>query len=154
MPNAIEMGLQPHDLEQVVGSVFSTMMGIEVESVAAAAEPIPTSAMAAAVRFGGSWNGIVLVQCLPRQACEFAGWFLGMPAPPVVDADVRDVLGEVANMIAGNLKCTLRPGIRLSVPVVTDAAGAGETPAVQVYCAGFMTPQGPFWLRVIRDSPV
>ena len=25
--------------------------------------------------------------------------------------DVRDVMGELANMIAGNLKCTLTPGM-------------------------------------------
>jgi CheY-specific phosphatase CheX len=40
--------------------------------------------------------------------------------PPAVDDVVRDVLGELANMIGGNLKCILNHGTRLSMPSVVD----------------------------------
>jgi CheY-specific phosphatase CheX len=147
----MQIELQPADLEQVVGSVFSTMMGIEAAPRAhTLLESIPSGAMTAAVGFGGAWNGVVLIHCLPRQACEFAAFFLGMPPPETVDSDVRDVWGEVANMIAGNLKCALRPGIHISVPTVIENSGSYvDLPA---YRSGFETPKGPFWLTVMQGS--
>jgi CheY-specific phosphatase CheX len=61
---------------------------------------------------------------------------------------VRDVLGEVANMIAGNLKCTLQPGMRISLPLVGQSAAAIEgSPAFQTE---FETMHGPFWLTVLN----
>jgi CheY-specific phosphatase CheX len=33
---------------------------------------------------------------------------------------VPDVLGELANMIGGNIKCVLNLGLSLSIPLVTE----------------------------------
>jgi chemotaxis protein CheX len=141
--------LRPQDLEQVVESVFSTMMGFDVTpAMHAGIAPVPSGTITAGVRLLGAGNAAVLVDCLPRQACRFAGSYLGMPPPDAVNGDVRDVLGEVANMIAGNLKCTLEPGIRLSLPFVGQSAAAIQgSPAFQ---SAFETKHGPFWLTVLK----
>src|SRR5579859_4240461 len=111
MADGNEMALHVEELEQVVDSVFITMMGLEVQARAAAAEwPARPCIMTASIHLHGAFEGTILMHYLPAQACEFAGSFLGMPPPVAVDDDVRDVLGELANMIAGNLKCTLGPG--------------------------------------------
>jgi CheY-specific phosphatase CheX len=88
---------------------------------------IPASErMTSAVHLTGDWNGAVLLECDRRQACHFAGRFLSMDTPPAeVDDVVRDVLGELANMIGGNLKCIMTHGIRLSMPTVTDGGSGG-----------------------------
>jgi chemotaxis protein CheX len=74
-----------------------------------------------------------------------------MPTPESVDDDVRDVMGELANMVAGNLKCTFAPGIRLSIPTVTD----GSDYNVRI-CGGrlvcetaFGTEDGPVWVTLL-----
>jgi chemotaxis protein CheX len=61
--------------------------------------------LTSAVHLAGDWNGAVLLECDRRQACRFAGRFLSMDPSDTVDDVVRDVLGELANMIGGNLKC-------------------------------------------------
>ena len=61
-----------------------------------------------------------MLECDRQQACAFAGRFLSMEPPETVDDVVRDVLGELANMIGGNLKCVLAGGLRLSMPSVVD----------------------------------
>jgi len=43
-----------------------------------------------------------------------------MDPPESVDDDVRDVIGELANMIGGNLKSGMAPGVRLSMPTVME----------------------------------
>jgi chemotaxis protein CheX len=111
--------IRREEIGQVAASVFATMMGLEVREVPGpgGVESNPEF-VTAAVFLAGAWEGAVLVQCSPHHACELTGCFLGGAPPAEVSDDVRDVLGEIANMIAGNLKCTLCPGIRVSVPSV------------------------------------
>ena len=66
--------------------------------------------MTSAVQLTGEWNGAVLLECDRGQACRFAARFLSIDLPDAVDDVVRDVLGELANMIGGNLKCVLSAG--------------------------------------------
>jgi chemotaxis protein CheX len=114
--------------------------------------PGPAGLVTAAVYLTGQWEGAIFVHCHPPQACDFAGRFVGMPPPETVDDDVRDVMGELANMIAGNLKCTFCPGIRVSVPSVVDGRGyALRVCGGYVVCeAGFDTAAGPVWVTLIN----
>jgi chemotaxis protein CheX len=43
---------------------------------------------------------------------------MGLPLPEEVNDDVRDTMGELANMLGGNLKSLLPRGVVLSMPSV------------------------------------
>jgi chemotaxis protein CheX len=142
------------DLAEIAVSVFSTMLGLEFQE-GLSVDRCPTSPhmLTATVQLAGEWKGAVLLHCQEAQAREFAARFLSMPPPDSVDDDVRDVLGELANMIAGNLKCTLRPGIRLSVPCVVDGYRDSFRSSGTVICElSFQTDSGPFWLIAVESS--
>src|SRR5690348_16504260 len=111
--------LLPSELEQIVEAVFAAMLGLKLEECGTPWFP-STDRLSSAVHLSGDWNGTVLVECDACQACRFAGRFLSMDPPEAVDDVVRDVMGELANMIGGNLKCVLTAGIRLSMPSVVD----------------------------------
>lgn len=138
------------ELAQIVESVFVTMLGL-----AAVEDKTPcfpsTDRLTASVHLTGTWNGAVLVECDSRQACRLATRFLSMDTEPdSVDDVVRDVLGELANMIGGNLKCVLTPGIKLSIPSVAD----GSNYMLRVCGAqiqerfAFRCLDGVFWIAV------
>jgi CheY-specific phosphatase CheX len=91
-------------LVRTVGSVFITMLGLDVTPSTIPWRPVG-KLLASYVQLSGDWNGAVLLQCTRRQACRFAGLILSTPPPETVDDNVRDVLGELANVIGGNLKC-------------------------------------------------
>jgi chemotaxis protein CheX len=150
MPTEISIEIQPSELVQVVESVFGTMMSLE-----AGANGTPwfpgDDRLTAAVHLAGDWNGALLLECNRGQACRFAGRFLSMEPPETVDDVVRDVLGELANMIGGNMKCVLTRGIRLSMPSVVDGSdyclricGAEVRERLAFQCA-----EGPFWVTVL-----
>lgn len=143
---------QREDLEQIAAAVFSTMLGLDFQALNSPQQcPPAPGALTATIRLEGSWQGEVLLHCMEPQAKEFAARFLGTPAPDSVNDDVRDVLGELANMIAGNLKCTLRPGIRLSSPRVEDGAGCSLHIGGTVICElSFQTEGGPFWVSAVE----
>ena len=108
-------------LEEIVQSVFITMMGLEVSPSATSTSPAGKR-LTSFVQLTGEWNGAVMLECSEQQACQFAGRILAMDAPDVVDDDVRDMLGELANMIGGNMKSGMATGIRLSMPTVMDGS--------------------------------
>jgi chemotaxis protein CheX len=106
---------------EIVKSVFVTMMGLEVITSEAPSVPYGDR-LTSFVQLTGEWNGAVMFECTRRQACLFAGRILAMDPPDSVDDDVRDMLGELANMIGGNMKCTMASGVRLSMPTVMDGS--------------------------------
>jgi CheY-specific phosphatase CheX len=61
----------------------------------------------------------VLVEMTQRVARELAAGMFDEAAADVADADVMDALGEVANMIGGNVKALLG-ATSLSLPSVTS----------------------------------
>ncbi|MGA2588760.1 MAG: chemotaxis protein CheX [Bryobacteraceae bacterium] len=112
------------DLANIVESVFQTMMDIEVQPVEAlcSTPQVPPAAnpVTGAVYFAGEWRGAVLIECTRQQACYLAHRFMGVDTPLVIDDDVRDTIGELANMLAGNLKSVLPGGVGLSMPSVVE----------------------------------
>ena len=124
MPTELSIEIRPSELAQIVESVFGTMLNLEV-SPCEARRFSRGDRLTAAVHLAGTWNGAVLLECDRRQACRFAGRFLSLDPPGKVDEVVRHVLGELANMIGGNLKCVLPRGMRLSTPTVMDGSDYG-----------------------------
>lgn len=137
-------------LVQIVESVFMTMMSLEVSH---SDEPWNLSGdrLTSFVHLSGDWNGAVLLDCNTWQARQFAGRILCMDPPETVDDDVRDVLGELANMVGGNMKCGMTAGVSLSMPAVMEGrdydmriCGSRVLERVAFQCA-----DGVFWFTVL-----
>lgn len=124
---------------QVVDMVFRTMLGLKAEPY-----PMPwvrpADMVTAAVYFAGTWHGAVLLECTPLQARTFTYLLMSIEPPATVDDDVRDALGELANMLAGNLKSVLPPGGMLSMPSVIE----GSDYSLRI-CGKGSIERIPFW---------
>lgn len=143
----------PQELQEIVSSVFETMLKMSA-TPALDTTPPRGDMVTAAVYLTGAYLGAVLVHCPVWQACGFAGQFTNKTPPSDVDDDVLDVMGELANMIAGNLKSTVLPGTHLSIPSVS----IGEDSAPRL-CGGrpiqrqaFQTPLGVFWVTMFTSA--
>jgi CheY-specific phosphatase CheX len=104
---------------QIAECVFQTMLGIAVtglEDTSAALE-VP---LTAAVYYAGAWKGALLIECSERHAALWTGRLMNIAEPSPSDA--RDGLGEVANMLAGNLKPLLPPGVGISIPSLVEGS--------------------------------
>lgn len=119
MPEAVS-GVSVETVVQIVESIFTSMLDVEVFVVDRAGAVSASQRYTSSVYLEGDWNGAVSFECGPNEACILAGRFLSSPPPPAVDDDVRDVLGELANMIGGNIKSAIGADIRLSVPSVIE----------------------------------
>ena len=106
-----------------VREVFSTM--VEMEDLLHLPMLIETvtqfeNCVTAMVGLAGTYNGLVSIHAPLRQALDITAGMLGQEVT-AFNEDVRDALGEIANMIAGSFKQHLSKGgadIRLSTPSV------------------------------------
>lgn len=125
----------------VANMVFETMLNLEIKPYPLPWER-PQYMISAAVYFAGSWYGAILLECTPLQACRFAQYLISLEAPESVNDDVRDAVGELANMLAGNLKSVLPHGVVLSMPSVVE----GSDYTLQM-CGRRTVERKPFWSR-------
>jgi hypothetical protein len=111
--------LEEHYSEQsrIVAEVFGVMADIVAEP---ATVPWPPSGelVTAAIYFTEPWKGVMLLECVLPLAFEFTARVMSVPMPTSVNADVRDTMGELVNMIAGNLKALMPPTTMISIPSV------------------------------------
>ncbi|MGE0759177.1 MAG: chemotaxis protein CheX [Pirellulaceae bacterium] len=106
------------DIEQIVETIFETMLGWQVAPVAGLTTSCGADHLIALVQISGSWSGGVSIDLHPSVARLAAAAMLQTPPNSVTDADLRDVAAELANMIGGNLKSLLPAPSFLSLPSV------------------------------------
>lgn len=136
------------ELSNVVRSVFDIMVGLDVETPTTAV-PVQDGVLTAAVYITGKQSGAVVIHCPMSQACKFTGRFLCKDAPPTVNDEVLDVLGELTSMVAGNVKCKLMPDSQLSIPSVIE----GSEGVLSLLWGNsrrrmFNTEVGSFWVSI------
>ncbi len=109
-------------LLQAAEETFSMMLGLAVVS---RKEPIPavdspSERVVALIGIAGLYHGTGLIACSSALACRFASQML-MTEYSAVDGEVLDAIGEIANMIFGNVKTLLEEEVGLlglSIPTV------------------------------------
>lgn len=100
--------------------VFSTMLMVELES----GNPVEgqggeiQSNVTSMLGLGKDIRGMLSVHCPADVAKNITGALLGMEVEEL-DEDVKDAIGEIANMVAGNLKISFQENdrdIELAIP--------------------------------------
>ena len=105
-------------IEEIIASIFENMLDLPASHRAVVSGWICQETVRSLVTFTGSWHGMVSMECTRTQARHFAQRFLSLPACQIDDQVAWDVLGELTNMIAGNLKPLLASDIQLSISTV------------------------------------
>ena len=104
--------------------VFSTMLSLDAQAGPSYFEspgPGPIGGVSAMVGMVGAWTGAGSVSCDEATACKLASQML-MCECTSIDDDVLDAMGEIANMVIGNIKNNLELTLgqmSLGIPTVT-----------------------------------
>jgi len=115
--------LLSEQIEAATLNVFETMLGLKLEPGEPrqeSAETGPSDGVVAVVGLAGRYSGIGSIACSVPAACAAAEAMLMTPYETIHE-DVLDAVGELANMIIGNIKTNLEAEIGemgLSTPTV------------------------------------
>jgi len=108
-------------LDKDVREIFTTMVGVELsKSQTTTTVTKFKDCVTAMIGFAGSYHGMISINTPQKLAQDFASQMLGMEITEC-DDDVRDALGEIANMVGGSFKHHfVKDGheVRLSTPSV------------------------------------
>lgn len=145
------------DLENEISlgtkDVFSTMLMLDLEDLPAKSGIKIESNVSSMIGLGGGLRGMLAVHCPESVAREITGTLLGMEIEDLGD-DVKDAIGELANMIAGNLKISfVGAGVDVELAIPTSVIGesfriCGLSGATRVVVE-FAMSAGSFWVELL-----
>ena len=119
---SVEVEVTETDLAEMVEQVWESYLDPEgVSPLMQTYDENQASEVHSSVSITGSWTGHVVYASSQQAARRAAAAFLAMEPEEVSEEDLSDVLGELANIIGGNVKAMLPPGALLSLPAVVLA---------------------------------
>ncbi|HET7690405.1 MAG TPA: chemotaxis protein CheX [Nocardioidaceae bacterium] len=133
------------DVLSIAGEVWTSFIGPDEPLVPAGEEAFPV-AWSGAVSVTGDWSGMVVVEMPEHCAVAATSRMLMIDEPS--QADVSDAVGELVNMVGGNVKCLLFGENSLSLPVVALGRVTPPGDAVEVCRADLQWSEGPLRITV------
>lgn len=115
--------IPPEVVADLVSLAWQTFVGTELIPVEPTASSTTEAVMCSSISIGGPWSATVVMHFSRTLAFAGTATVLGMEADEVEEADVRDILGELANIVGGNVKGFVSDDHNdwtLSLPVVSD----------------------------------
>jgi chemotaxis protein CheX len=135
---------------QVVQDVFKTMLYSDVRESSSEDYNRRSTGVTAAIFFNGEWRGATYIECSEQQALCFTQQLMGIPSPTEIDSDVGDAMGELVNMVGGNLKSALPRGVSLSLPCVLKGKDHNfhVCKVNESFRIAFAGEYGTFWITI------
>ncbi|SDT75826.1 chemotaxis protein CheX [Actinoplanes derwentensis] len=122
---SVEVEVDESDLAEMVEQVWESYLDPEgISPLIQTYDENQPSEVHSSVSITGSWTGYVVYASSRAAAQRAAAAFLAMGLEEVSEEDMSDTLGELANIVGGNVKAMLPPGAQLSLPQVVLAPEA------------------------------
>ena len=105
--------------------IFNTMIFLDVAAEAPLEEKVQIEGchVSAMIGLTGSFSAMMSIHCPEAVSLAVTGAMLGMELSEI-DADVKDALGEIANMVAGGIKERFAAeNIKLELAIPTAITG-------------------------------
>ncbi|MGY1622504.1 chemotaxis protein CheX [Geodermatophilus sp. SYSU D00965] len=123
---AITELLDEATVQEIADQAWAALVG-EDEVLVPLPGELPADTVSSWVEIVGPWTGTVVLTCARTTAEELARALLREHAPDELEAeDVDDALGELANVVGGNVKAVLPGPSVLGLPEVGVAPSPGS----------------------------
>jgi chemotaxis protein CheX len=135
LPTAAELPVTGDQVTEIAGQVWDSFLGLTLEPTPSEDRP-GGDVMCGVVAISGAWQGSVVLRCSTEHATEAAEAMFAADAGTLEESEVADALGELTNMIGGNIKSLLPEPSALSIPSVSGGTGhvfvPGARPVLEV----------------------
>lgn len=109
------------EVVEMTNELFGPMLGIEIETAADfSGNNVSESAWQASVSINGDWAAEVQTIIPEKLAHRVACTMFSMTPDELTEGDMQDAMGEVVNIIGGNIKGIVGMESNLSLPCVAQ----------------------------------
>lgn len=139
------------DINALTIQVWETVLCLPIE----ADVPRPPEAdlhVVGMVNITGGWEGSVLVRCTRPLARSITEAMFGMDPGEAGADEIADALGEIANMIGGNVKSLVPGPSQLSLPTVADYEHLSFPQSQECANSSFLTDDQHMSVSVLRRA--
>lgn len=120
------------DLCELVSAVWTSFLGDELFAAIDGVGADHSHDVVASVSISGAWHGHLLIATSVTTAEAVARLMFGMEDEPVGTEETADAVGELANIIGGNVKSMLPEPSSLSLPQVVIGATLLSLPSAHI----------------------
>lgn len=121
------MELDDTQMREVVESVWLSTIGLTITPTMNMSPPEEEFGkfLFGQAQITGAYSGVVTITCPQPLARQAMSIMCDVDQDSLTDSEVRDALGEVTNMISGNVKSLLPGPSSLTLPTVGDGFNDG-----------------------------
>lgn len=127
------MQFKENELVQYVEMVWSSILDANVQR-SHDLYPSDSTNVESCVQITGTWMGLVAINCPEPLAHRIAEIMFQMAPGSAGQEELQDALGEITNMIGGNMKALMPPPCHLSLPIVAVSGHSLHFPMTEVVC--------------------
>jgi len=131
------------EISQFVNDIWSTFLSVKVSTTSKPFKPKGQgNTLAGCVQITGEWQGSVTLYAPKEIGRKIAATMYSLDEAAVENQQIQDVVGEITNILAGNIKSILPAPCSISLPsvAVTDFnlhhPGSEMLSAVNFDCEG------------------
>jgi len=151
----METMIHEDEIAQIVRSIWTSILDrvVEVdESCCDGSWEVPGRSLTGCVQLTGDFEGATLLFCTASLARSLASVMFSEDPASLSSEEIRDALGELVNMVAGNIKPLLEGTSRLSLPSVVEGADYEViVPGSRVVCrVGFRCEGEPLQVTFVE----
>ena len=115
-----DVSVTPSDLIEITREVWSSFLQLELEPVDPELTPLDGERITGVVSISGAWQGTVVLDCAHDHAVAAAEAMFAADPGSLSHDEISDALGELTNMVGGNVKSLLPAPSALSIPSVAE----------------------------------
>jgi chemotaxis protein CheX len=150
------MEIGEREIHDVVHSIWETVLGWDIQPTAALDLPHGNRGFRSGfIQIAGAWEGVIV--CIGSEALvrRAAAVMFGVPQETLTIELLHDALGELTNMVGGNLKALLPGPSFLCLPAVVEGSNYSVCipTARPVFEAAFLSDGQPFNVKLLAAGP-
>lgn len=116
--------MKPDEMQirSIVREVWSTQLGLDIEDLPERPSFDRTKTITAAIHITGEFRGCVRLECSRALILRSASIMFGQPEVDLERDDEIDVIGELTNVVTGNIKALVPGDNSLSLPTIIEGS--------------------------------
>jgi len=118
------------EIQEYTQLICSTLLGFEVQPLPGSYAASPTQT--ASVQVTGKWNGAIVLSLPPTLVDTLTETLFSLESGKASIEDKKDAVGELINMIGGNIKALLPAPCVLSVPLLALEGHTMQFPSTEM----------------------
>ena len=144
------MELKEADISRTLQTIWEAVLHYTPEPAPRAPLPSLTQDLLASIVYlnGTAWKGTIALICNRDMARQTAAQMFGVAVDQMPTSDVNDAMGELANMLGGNVRALLHGPCELSLPKIFSPCNFESMQNNMLMILPFRGPSFTFWVAL------